>query len=166
MNAQFRTLKYRIMILAGLAVFSVGATQHHQSKKSNVVKTKYQKIIVKTHLKKFTLTYNRKKVRIEGYMMNLSLNRKKCNSHIIDRFNQDIKKIIRKYKKDLKKEWKGKKNIATLKVHLRGRQYFLNGDSKAGMVFLAIPKEIIRMKKEEKLNCPTKKTVTQKNPLS
>ena len=154
---------FYIVALAGWAL-SIEATQQHKEKTRYALKT--HSLIVKTALKQYTLTFNRNKVAIKGYMMNLSLHRKKCNAHILDRFNQDIKQIIKKYKKDLKKEWKGKQSIATLKVQIGDQHYFMDGRSKAGLVFLAVPKEIIRMKTEEKLNCPTKKPSSHKKAPS
>ena len=113
-------------------------------------------LIVKTALKQFTLTYSKKQVAITGYMMDLSLDRKKCNAHIIDRFNQDIKKIIRTNKKALLKK-NSKKNIETLQVSIAGKIYFIRGRSKAGAIFLSLPREIVRMKWEERLNCEKNK---------
>ncbi len=113
-------------------------------------------LIVKVAFKQFTLTYSKKQVAITGYMMDLSLDRKKCNAHIIDRFNQDIKKIIRTNKKALLKK-NSKKNIETLQVSIAGKIYFVRGRSKAGAIFLSLPREIVRMKWEERLNCEKNK---------
>ena len=114
-------------------------------------------IIVQTALKKFTLIYNINQVTIKGYMMDLSLKRKKCNTHIIDRFNQDIKNMIKANKKILQNTWKGKKSIEILEVQVEGQSYFVNGRSPTGLQFLSLPKEITRMKWEEKFNCEKKK---------
>ena len=120
-------------------------------------------LIVSTALKKFTLTYNRKQVAIKGYMMDLSMKRKKCNAHIIDRFNQDIKKMLKTNKKSLKKNMeRQKKGIETLEVQIGSQTYFLDGRSGAGLRFLSLPREITRMKWEEKLNCDKKKTKANK----
>ena len=111
-------------------------------------------LIVKTTFKQFTLTYNKEKVSIKGHQLDLSLDRKKCNTHILDRFNREIIQIIKDVLK--KKEMKAtnkKKKIDTVEIQAEGKSYFVKFASQIGQTFLHFPKEILRMKWEEKFNC-------------
>ena len=122
-------------------------------------------LVVQTALKKLTLTYSKKQVAIKSYMMDLSMKRKKCNAHIIDRFNRDIKKMIKTNRKALKKTHGKKKGIETLEVQISGQKYFVAGRSEAGVRFLSLPREVIRMKWEEKLNCDKKPKPKKKKKI-
>ena len=121
-------------------------------------------LIVKTALKQFILTYNKNKVAIKGHQLDLSLDRKKCNAHIITRFNKEITQIIRDAlkKKEMKSTIK-KKEIDTVEIQIAGKSYFTQFSSQIGQTFLYFPKEILRMKWEEKFNCQKK---TKKNKQS
>lgn len=126
--------------------------------KKKVQKEKYKTLIVKTALKSFVLTYSKKRVAIKGYQMDLSLDRKKCNAHIIDRFNKETTQLIRNALKD--KEMKStvkKKEIDTVEMQMEGKSYFTKFSSKVAQTFLYYPKEVLRMKWEEKFNCQKKK---------
>ena len=147
------------ILLLSVFVFDISATQKVSDKNKRTLSKKVRSHtwIVKTALKQFTLTYNRNKVAIQGYMMDLSLQRKKCSAHILDRFNKDMKTFISTHKQGLKKNLTWKKTIETLEIQIDGENYFLKGRSPAGMAFLSLPREITRMKWEEKLNCEKKK---------
>ena len=121
-------------------------------------------LIVKTALKQFILTYNGNRVAIKGHQLDLSLDRKKCNAHIITRFNKEITQIIRDAlkKKEMKSTIK-KKEIDTVEIQIAGKSYFTQFSSQIGQTFLYFPKEILRMKWEEKFNCQKK---TKKNKQS
>ena len=58
--------------------------------------SKTHSIVVQTNLKKFTLNYSKQKISIKGFLLNLNLTRKKCNSHIFDRFEQHIQSTSQK----------------------------------------------------------------------
>lgn len=129
-----------------------------KKKLSKNKKEESKTLIVRTALKHFVLTYSNKKVSIKGYQMDLSLDRKKCNAHIIDRFNTETSQIIREALKS--KEMKNtvkKKEIDTVEIQIEGKSYFTKYSSKIGQTFLYYPKEALRMKWEEKLNCENKK---------
>ena len=127
-------------------------------KKSSKSKTEENKtLIVRTALKHFVLTYNKNRVAIKGYQMDLSLDRKKCNAHIIDRFNKETTQLIREALKS--KEMKStvkKKEIDTVEIQIQGKSYFTKFSSKIAQTFLYYPKEVLRMKWEEKFNCEKK----------
>ena len=124
--------------------------------KTNESKT----LIVKTAFKQFTLTYNKNEIAIKGHQLDLSLNRKKCNAHILDRFNKEIIQIIRDaLKKKEMKTTNKKKEIDTVEIQVEGKSYFVKFASQIGQTFLHFPKEILRMKWEEKFNC-TKQAIT------
>ena len=111
-------------------------------------------LIVKTTFKKFTLTYNKDTVAIKGKQLNLSLNRKKCNAHILDRFNKEITQTIKNaLKKKEMKTTNKKKGIDTIEIQIEGKSYFVKFESQIGQTFLYFPKELSRMKWEEKFNC-------------
>ena len=115
-------------------------------------------LIVRTALKHFVHTYSKKRVAIKGYQMDLSLDRKKCNAHIIDRFNKETTQLIREALKS--KEMKNavkKKEIDTVEIQMEGKSYFTKFSSKMAQTFLYYPKEVLRMKWEEKFNCTKKK---------
>ena len=114
-------------------------------------------LIVRTALKYFVLTYNKNRVAIKGYQMDLSLDRQKCNAYIIDRFNKETTHIIRDALKG--KEMKStvkKKEIDTVEIQVEGKSYFTKFSSKVAQTFLYYPKEVLRMKWEEKFNCQKK----------
>ena len=137
------------------------STQNHQNPTLDIEPTSHT-LIVQTALKTWTLTYSKKQVAINGYMMDLSLKRKKCNTHIIDRFNKTIQKIIKTNQKHLTKNLKLENQTKeTLQITLDGKIYFTNGRLKPGAIFLSLPGEILRMKWEENLNCEQKTTYTQ-----
>ena len=120
-------------------------------------------LTVGTALKQFVLTYNKNRVAIKGYQMDLSLDRKKCNAHIIDRFNKETSQLIRDALKS--KEMKNtvkQKEIDTVEIQIEGKSYFTKFASKVAQTFLYYPKEILRMKWEEKFNCEKKKKAKKK----
>ena len=110
-------------------------------KKSSKSKTEENKtLIVRTALKHFVLTYNKNRVAIKGYQMDLSLDRKKCNAHIIDRFNKETTQLIREALKS--KEMKStvkKKEIDTVEIQIQGKSYFTKFSSKIAQTFLYYP---------------------------
>ena len=128
-------------------------------KKSSKGKTDKGKIlIVKTTFKQFTLIYNKDEIAIKGHQLDLSLDRKKCNAHILDRFNKEIIQIIKDVlKKKKMKTTNKKKEIDTVEIQVEGKSYFVKFASQIGQTFLHFPKEILRMKWEEKFNCTKKK---------
>ncbi|MDE0119622.1 MAG: hypothetical protein OXM55_06415 [Bdellovibrionales bacterium] len=137
-----------------------------ESKASNQ-RQESKTLIVKTALKYFVLTYSKNRVAIKGHQLDLSLDRKKCNTHIIDRFNKEISQIINDIfkKKELQTAVK-KKEINTVEISMEGKSYFTKFSSRVGQTFLYFPKEILRMKWEEKFNCQKEKkpsTNTEEN---
>ena len=114
-------------------------------------------LIVKTVLKNITLTYNRNTVAITAHQMDLSLDRKECNAHIIDRFNQEITLLIEEAvtREELKATMENPE-IHTIEVQIDKVSYFTSLSTPIARVLLYLPKEIMRMKWEEKLNCDTR----------
>ena len=134
-----------------------------KKKSSKSKKEESKTLIVKTALKSFVLTYSKKRVAIKGYQMDLSLDRKKCNAHIIERFNKETTQLIKDALKS--KEMKNtvkKKEINTVEIQMEGKSYFTQFSSKVAQTFLYYPKEVLRMKWEEKFNCEKKKKQSTK----
>ena len=113
-----------------------------------------QELIVKTALKQFVLTYDQNRVAVKGYQVDLSLDRKECNAHIIDRFNNKITQIISDaFEKKKIIDTVQEKGIDTLEIQIGGKTYFTKISSPIGRTFLYFPQEVLRMKWEEKFNC-------------
>ena len=113
-----------------------------------------QTLVVKTQFRQFTLHLDTNKIAIKGHGLDLSLEKKPCNAHIIDRFHKEIADFIQKQKagKNLKTKIKNQ-NIRTISVRLQGKTYFVDGNSNSGKLWLVLPNEFSRMKWEEKFNC-------------
>ena len=121
-------------------------------------KNSSQTLTVKTTLKQYTLKHDKNKISIKGYQLDLSLSRKRCNAHIINRFNNELTKFIKEQiKTNTLQKIVEKVSIETVEVHIDREIYFINAKSKAGSAFLFLPNEIIRMKWEEKIECSKKK---------
>ena len=135
------------------------------AKKKNTKRKKQESkiLIVKTALKYFVLNYGKNRVDIKGHQMDLSLDRKKCNAHIIDRFNKETAQLIRDAlkNKEIKSTIK-KKEIDIVEIQIEGKSYFIKFSSQIGQTLLYYPKEILRMKWEEKFNCEAKKKAQKK----
>lgn len=137
-----------------------------KKKLSKNKKEESKTLTVRTALKQFVLTYNKNRIAIKGYQMDLSLDRKKCNTHIIDRFSKETTQLIREALKS--KEMKNtvkQKEIDTVEIQIEGKSYFTKFASKVAQTFLYYPKEVLRMKWEEKFNCEKKKKVKKKKNL-
>ena len=112
------------------------------------------------------LTYNKNRVAIKGYQMDLSLDRKECNAHIITRFNKETSHLIRDALKGKEmKDTVKKKEIDTVEIQINKKSYFTKFSSKVAQTFLYYPKEVLRMKWEEKFNCEKKKAEKKTQPL-
>ena len=108
-----------------------------------------QTLIISTLFKQFTLTYSESAVAIKGYKLDLSLQRKECNAHIINRFYKEMSDFIQKWIKSTLND-KQEKGVS---VQIEEERYFFDNQSEAGNVLLSLPNEILRMKWEEKFNC-------------
>lgn len=109
---------------------------------------------VSTALKHFTVTYNENRVAVKGHQVDLNLDRKECNAHIIKRFNKETDSFIKDFlKKREKNRLVEKAAIDTVEVQIQGKGYFTPSSSSIGRIALYFPQEILRMKWEEKLNC-------------
>ena len=102
----------------------------------------------------FTLIYNRRKVAIDGMRMRLSLTRRECNAHILDRFKSDMATLIgdftRKYGAGLDT---AEYLMMDLRIRIDGKNYIWSDSVRTGHDFLHLPREIHRMKWEEKFAC-------------
>ena len=102
----------------------------------------------------FTLIYNRRKVAIDGMRMRLSLTRRECNAHILDRFNSDMARLIGDFTRRHSAGLEATEYfMMDLGIQIDGDHYLWSDDVRTGQNFLHIPGEIHRMKWEEKLNC-------------
>ena len=126
-----------------------------------------QTLVVKTQFRQFTLNLDTNKIAIKGHGLDLSLEKKPCNAHIIDRFHKEIADFIQKQKagKNLKTKIKNH-NIKTISVQLQGKTYFVDGNSNSGKLWLVLPNEFSRMKWEEKFNCDKNFSKKPKKPTS
>ena len=88
-------------------------------------------------------------IAIKGRQLNLSLIKNKCNSKIIEDFIGKTQTLI-KAKPLSKTPEKGR-----FKVIVDGKEYYESRRSKVGFNLIAIPKEIQRMKIQEKMLCKT-----------
>lgn len=169
-------MKYKLLITLLIIIYPIpvgGNEQALELPQSNIIqktkkstvnkpssekkKTESETLIVRTALKYFVLTYSKEKVAIKGYQMDLSLDRKKCNAHIIDRFNKETTQLIRELLKKKMKSTVKKKEIDTVEIRIQGKSYFTKFSSRIAQTFLYYPKEVLRMKWEEKFNCEKKK---------
>ena len=113
-------------------------------------------LIVKTVPKNITVTYNRNTVAIKIHQMDLSLYRKECNAHIIDRFNQEITLLIEEaFTREELKTTMENPEIRTIEVQIDNVSYLTSFSTPIAKALLYLPKEIMRMKWEEKFNCNT-----------
>lgn len=123
-----------------------------ERKKRKKRKKKTKRLIVKTVHKRFDLVYSERKISIKDHRLDLELQRKKCNSHILDSFYYELNSLINTLKTEAQKTEKELK-IDTISVLVGNEEYFIKFGSPIGQFFLSLPLEMIRMKKEEKLNC-------------
>ena len=86
--------------------------------------------------------------------MRLSLTRKECNAHILDRFNSDMARLIGNFKRRHSAGLdRSEYFMMDLRIRIDGNHYLWSDDVRTGHAFLHLPREIHRMKLEEKLNC-------------
>lgn len=102
----------------------------------------------------FTLIYNRRKIAIDGIRMRLSLTRRECNAHILDRFHSNMTRLIREF---IRRHSTGLETteyfMMDLRIQIDGDHYIWSDDVRTGHEFLHLPEEIHRMKWEEKFIC-------------
>ena len=102
----------------------------------------------------FTLIFDRTKVAIDGNRIRLNLTRRKCNAHVIDRFNTEmaglIKEFTRKYSAGFETT---EHDMMDLRIRIDGKNFVWSDSVRTGRLFLRLPGEIHRMKLEEWLNC-------------
>ena len=102
----------------------------------------------------FSLAYSRDRITIDGLRMRLSVTRRECNAHILDRFNSEMSKLVTKFIRETK--FGPKKDgyvMMDLKIEIDEETYISSDDLKMGRSFAHLPEEIVRMKWEEKFNC-------------
>lgn len=105
-------------------------------------------------IKRFTLHYNSETVAIEAPTMRLSLTKRPCNAHIIDRFGWTMGKLVRqltgRYSTAIN-TWEY--TMSGLSVLVGDVLYVSHKGQRIGRQFCLIPDEVLRMKWEEKFNC-------------
>ena len=106
---------------------------------------------VKAPFKTMTLNYSRKKISLKGYRLGLSLKRKDCNNHILDRFRWQMNRLLKS-----KTLLRNKKEKESLEIQFNGRKLFAPPRSKEAMLLLNLPLEVQRMKLEGILICRKK----------
>ena len=86
--------------------------------------------------------------------MRLSLTRRDCNSHILGRFNLEMDKLVREFITKYGTRARRKQYVMKdLRITIDGKNYTSSRALPTGRVFLHLPKEVLRMKWEEKLIC-------------
>jgi len=91
----------------------------------------------------YTLNISKGILVIKGHLIDLSIQRDKCNAYLIDRFNL-------KFKEEMNK-WPMKKHRSSIRYIYDGVEYYESSKSERGRYLLAIPGEIRQLKMEEKL---------------
>lgn len=122
--------------------------------KSKLLPSKQKVIQVQTGLKRFTLTYSRKSIHIKGHLLDLNLDRKKCNAHILDQFKRSMMLLTRNLKKLKKTD-----SSLNVRVYFSGQSYSLKSNSKLASRIISLPLEVQRMKFEEKFICSVSKKI-------
>ena len=102
----------------------------------------------------FSLVYNREKISIDGGRLRLSLTRRDCNAHILDRFKTEMRKLVKMFIREHGAEPpKGQYFMMDLVIEIDGRNYISSDDLPPGRSVLHLPEEVLRMKWEEQFNC-------------
>lgn len=99
---------------------------------------------------RFILSYNNEKISLKGHLLDLNIHRNQCNKKILSNFNSKIKLLL-KTKALLKS-----KVANGFKYTHNGETYYEGYKSRLGQNILNIPKELQRMKLEEKYKCLSK----------
>ena len=107
----------------------------------------------------FNILMDQKKISLTGYLVSLNMTRKKCNAHIMDEFKKNMEKLVKTTPLSMKE----KKN--KLKISIDGSIYYVSYYSKKVRDFLYIPRELQRMKIEEKFLCYSNKRPTLKRKM-
>lgn len=94
----------------------------------------------------YQLSWDAQSLRLTSSRMNFSLQRKACNGHILDRFNQQ-------YQNFHKIPHQKNSSLEQLSYQLDGKSHTVVRDSRMGRVLVLLPREIQRMKMEETLAC-------------
>ena len=108
-------------------------------------------LTVKAPFKTMTLNYDQKKISLKGYQLDLSLKRKNCNGHILDRFKWKMEKLL-----ESKTLLKTRTEKESLEIQFNGRKLFAPPRSKEAMLLLNLPIEVQRMKLEGIFVCRKK----------
>lgn len=106
-----------------------------------------KELIVVASTTNFKVRFDLTRIWLKGPEMELTLNKNDCNADIIGQFNQRLEILLRT--NTLKKS----QGPGQFRYLVDGSEYFESYQSKAGYVLLTIPKEIQRMKIEEKMLC-------------
>ena len=108
-------------------------------------------LTVQAPFKTMTLNYDRKKISLKGYRLGLSLKRKNCNGHILDRFRWQMDSLLKS-----KTLLKNRKEKESLEIQFNSRKLFAPPRSKETRWLLNLPLEVQRMKLEGIFICRKK----------
>ena len=125
---------------------------------TDLVENRFQTIkLTDSHgFNQFSLAYNRNKIAIDGLRMRLSLTRRDCNAHILDRFNSEMFKFVKNFVREYRTRTRTKKDefvMMDLKIEIDEKDYISSDDLPTGRTLLYLPEEILRMKWEEHFSC-------------
>lgn len=95
----------------------------------------------------YILDYDKSGIELSGHQVELKLEKSKCNEDIINSFNYRITKLLKAKPLSLSKLKNG------FTFDFNGKSYFENYKSKLGRTLHSMPKEIQRLKIENKFLC-------------
>ena len=84
----------------------------------------------------FTLIFNRTKIAIDGIRMRLSLTRRKCNAHVIDRFNSEMAGLIKKFTRQYSAGFETTEyGMMDLRIRIDGKNFVWSDSVRTGQLF-------------------------------
>ena len=94
----------------------------------------------------YELNYGVERIQLRSFMVDLSLDRKSCNDFVLERFQREMKKT-------LKRELSSENSQTPVKVLWQKKAYYLVPNGPTHRKFQGMIDEIHRMKVEEKELC-------------
>jgi hypothetical protein len=105
---------------------------------------------VETHLKKMQLHFSDESLTLKGHQLDLSMQKKSCNEHIIKKFQLDLERALSRQTKN-----KSPFPLA-VKYTWKEETYYESPRTDFGQYLLRLPQTLQKLKLEEKYNCDKK----------
>jgi hypothetical protein len=103
-------------------------------------------LVIEDGHRKYELTIAQKLITYKDELTSLTLAKKKCNAHILERLNKRFDKLLEQpFLEDARPEF--------LKVKIDGKQFYGARFGERAVYLLAFPREIKKLKMEEGFNC-------------